>query len=134
MVTDDCRFVKIFIIDILSNVFFFHYLHDFVSKRDTFVKLNWCFVQKEISIAFNLSYSESKSGFPFYVKCSIDLTQWLIFLKYVHRPVAQLLKDIAVGAEGLWFDSRAGQIGRSVANGSSPLRCFFGAVLRGAEP
>ena len=32
---------------------------------------------------------------------------------------------IAIGEEGLGFDPRAGQ----VANGSSPLRRFFGAVL-----
>ena len=29
------------------------------------------------------------------------------------------------GARGLWFTSRAGQIGQSVANGSLPLRHFF---------
>ena len=35
----------------------------------------------------------------------------------------------AICAGGLGFDSRAGQIGHSVANGSPPLRRFFGAVL-----
>ena len=34
--------------------------------------------------------------------------------------------DIASGAGGLVFDSRAGQIGHRVANGLPPLRCFFG--------
>ena len=38
-----------------------------------------------------------------------------------------------MGAGGLRFDYRAGQIGRSVVNGSPPLRCFFGAVLPEAE-
>ena len=37
-------------------------------------------------------------------------------------------KDIAIGEGGLRFVSRVGQIGH-VANGSTPLRCFFGAVL-----
>ena len=32
-------------------------------------------------------------------------------------------------ARGLGFDTRAGQIGHSVANGLPPLRRFFGAVL-----
>ena len=39
-------------------------------------------------------------------------------------------KDIALGTEGLGFDSRVGQIEHLVANGWPPLRCFFGAVLR----
>ena len=34
--------------------------------------------------------------------------------------------DIASGAGGLRFDSRAGQIRRSVANGSPSLQYFFG--------
>ena len=37
-------------------------------------------------------------------------------------------KDIAIGAASL-FDSQVGQIGHRVANGSSALRRFFGAVL-----
>ena len=37
--------------------------------------------------------------------------------------------DIAIGSGGLGFYSRAGQIGHSVANGSPPLRRFFGAAL-----
>ena len=37
--------------------------------------------------------------------------------------------DIAIGAGGLGFDSRAAQIGRNVANVAPPLRGFFGAVL-----
>ena len=40
-----------------------------------------------------------------------------------------MVKDIANGAEGLGFDSRAGQIGHSVAYGSPSLRRFFGDVL-----
>ena len=31
-----------------------------------------------------------------------------------------MVKDIAIGAGGLGFDSEAGQIGYSVANGSPP--------------
>ena len=45
-------------------------------------------------------------------------------------PVSSVFKHIAMGAGSLDFDSRAVQIGYSVANGSPPLRCFFGAVLR----
>ena len=40
------------------------------------------------------------------------------------------LKVIAIGAVGLEFNSRAGQIRHSIDNGSPPLRRFFGAVLR----
>ena len=50
--------------------------------------------------------------------------------KYNHaRSVGVVVKDIAVGAESSRFDSRAGRIRHSVANGRPPLRCFFGAVL-----
>ena len=35
--------------------------------------------------------------------------------------------DIAIGAEGLEFDSRAGDIGHRVSNSSPPRRRFFGA-------
>ena len=38
------------------------------------------------------------------------------------------VQDIAIGAGGLRFESRVRQIGRSVANGSLPLRRFFGAA------
>ena len=48
-----------------------------------------------------------------------------------NRPVSSVVKLVAIGAEGLGFDSGADQIGHSVANGSPPLRCFFGAVLPG---
>ena len=41
-----------------------------------------------------------------------------------------MLKDLAIDAEGLGFNSQAGQIKHSVANGSQPLRrFFFGAAL-----
>ena len=43
----------------------------------------------------------------------------------VCRLVGVVIGDTANGARGLWFDSRAGQIGNSVANGSPPLRCYF---------
>ena len=42
------------------------------------------------------------------------------------RVVAE---DIAIGARGLGFDSRAVLIGHSVANGSPLLRRLFRAVL-----
>ena len=41
----------------------------------------------------------------------------------------KIVEDIAASAEGLRFDSYAGQIGLNVADGSPLLRCFFGAVL-----
>ena len=40
-----------------------------------------------------------------------------------------MLKDFAIDAEGLGLNSQAGQVGHSVANGSQPLRRFFGAAL-----
>ena len=43
--------------------------------------------------------------------------------------LAQLLKTSSIGAGGLGFDLRAGQIGHSVASGSPSLRRFFAAVL-----
>ena len=48
----------------------------------------------------------------------------MIERKYVHadRPVNTVDKDSAVSAEGLEFESRAGQISQRVANGSPPLR------------
>ena len=39
-----------------------------------------------------------------------------------------VVKHIATGAEGLWFDSGDGQIKRSVANGWPPMRRFFRTV------
>ena len=36
---------------------------------------------------------------------------------------------MAIGAVSLGLNTRAGQIGRSVVNGSPPLRRFFGAVV-----
>ena len=44
-------------------------------------------------------------------------------------PSELLIKKIATGAGGLEFDSRAGQIGHSVANGSPPLQRILRAVL-----
>ena len=40
-----------------------------------------------------------------------------------------MIKDIAIGAGGLGFDSRAGQIRHTVADGSPALQRFFEAVL-----
>ena len=39
-----------------------------------------------------------------------------------------VVKQIAVGAEGLWFDSGDGQIEHSVANGSPLTSQFFETV------
>ena len=47
-----------------------------------------------------------------------------------HQPRGNgCYKDIAICAGGLWFDSRAGQTGHSVAISSSPLQRIFGAGL-----
>ena len=43
--------------------------------------------------------------------------------------VGVVVKDNAYSEGGLEIDFRAGQIGRSVANGSPPLQRFFGTVL-----
>ena len=45
-------------------------------------------------------------------------------------PVSSVFMHIAMGAGSLEFDSRAVQIGYSVANGSPPLRCFFEAAAQ----
>ena len=39
------------------------------------------------------------------------------------------LKDVAIDAEGLRFNSQVGQIAQSAANCSPPLRRFFEAAL-----
>ena len=49
--------------------------------------------------------------------------------KFIHRAVGVVGKEPVIGTEGPGFDSRAGQIGHSVAKGSPPLQRFFGAVL-----
>ena len=50
-------------------------------------------------------------------------------LEILHRPADAVVKHIANSAAGRKFDSRAGQIEHSVANGSPPLRRFIEAVL-----
>ena len=47
--------------------------------------------------------------------------------------MSSVVYHIAIGAGGLGFDYRAGQIGHSVAKGSTPLRRCFGAVLPAAQ-
>ena len=47
-------------------------------------------------------------------------------------PVSAVVHHIAVCAGDLGLDF--GQIRHSVANGSPPLSCYFGAVLTGAKP
>ena len=49
--------------------------------------------------------------------------------KIIRWPLGEVIKDIDIGARDLGFDSQAGQIRYSVANGSARMRCFFGAVL-----
>ena len=52
-------------------------------------------------------------------------------MKFLKKPgdYSVMLKDFAIDAEGLGLNSRAGQVGHSVANDSQPLRRFFGAGL-----
>ena len=45
-----------------------------------------------------------------------------------------MVKNIAIGAGGLGFDSRIGQIEHSVANGSPSPRRLIGAVLYSRRP
>ena len=49
------------------------------------------------------------------------------------RPVGEEVKDIAIGARGVGFDSWAGQIRHIVAKILPTLHYFFGAVLPSAE-
>ena len=51
----------------------------------------------------------------------------------LNLPVSSVVEDVAIGAEGLGFDSRACQIGHSVVNGSSLQRSFFGAASVAAQ-
>ena len=44
-------------------------------------------------------------------------------------PVSSVAKHIAMGARGLRFNSHAGQVGYTIANGSPPLHRFFGTVF-----
>ena len=48
---------------------------------------------------------------------------------FLYWSVGSVVEDTANVADGLGFDSRADQIKHSVANGSPPLQCFFGAIL-----
>ena len=48
--------------------------------------------------------------------------------------VGSVVKYIAISAGGLWFESRANQVEPNFANGSPPLRRFFGAVLPRRPP
>ena len=45
------------------------------------------------------------------------------------RPGQLSVKRVVIGAGGLGFDSRAGQIEHIVVNGSLSLRCFFETVV-----
>ena len=65
--------------------------------------------------------------------CGLLVMQHQIMLRMVrvNRLVSSVVKHYAIGAGGLWFDFRAGQLRHSVANDTPPQRHFFGAVLRG---
>ena len=54
---------------------------------------------------------------------------------YLNQPVGVGVKDVAIGAGGRGFDSRAGQIGHCVTNGSPPLQrfCVAQELSRGDE-
>ena len=45
------------------------------------------------------------------------------------RYLEAIVKDVATDAESLGFNSQVGQIEHTAANGSPPLRRFFGAEL-----
>ena len=63
--------------------------------------------------------------------CKLEATQnRLICTRYiVNRPVSSGVKSIVIDSGGLEFNSRTGQIGHGVANGSPPLQRLYGAVL-----
>ena len=48
---------------------------------------------------------------------------------YIKNKYTEDIQKQINGAEGLGFNSQAGQSGHNVANGSPPLRRFFEAVL-----
>ena len=56
---------------------------------------------------------------------------FFILIKFLKKPgdYSVVLKGFAIDAEGLGLNSQAGRVGHSVANGSLPLRRFFGAAL-----
>ena len=62
---------------------------------------------------------------------SIFILLYYILIKFLKKPgdYSVVLKDFTINAEGLGLNFQAGQIGHSVANGSPPLRHFFGAAL-----
>ena len=63
------------------------------------------------------------------LSCSVNYVDDHVMLKLKFKEVSSVVKLTTIHAEGLGFDSRAGQNGQSVANGSPPLRLVFGAVL-----
>ena len=61
-----------------------------------------------------------------------DLKQSILRFSDLKTPnwmVSSVDKHKTIGVGGLGFESQAGQIRHSVANGSPPLRRFFGAVF-----
>ena len=63
------------------------------------------------------------------------LVHWFWFdCSRCNRPVSSVDEHIAIGAEGLGFHSRAGQMGHSVDKRSPSLWCFFETVLPDAKP
>ena len=53
---------------------------------------------------------------------NVCLARCPVPLPSLYRPDSVVVKEIAIGVGVLRFDSRAGQIGQDVANGSRPLR------------
>ena len=58
-----------------------------------------------------------------------DTQVLLLFMCHYNQLLGVAVKDVAIEARRVEFDSRAGQVRHNVANSSSPLRRFFGAVL-----
>ena len=55
------------------------------------------------------------------------------FFYEITMGIGAVVRNIAQGALGSGFDSRAAYIGHSVANGSLPLQRFFRVVLPGCQ-
>ena len=68
------------------------------------------------------------------------LTVSLLYLTFTFQVLTRadrlvaVVKDIDNGAGSLGFDSQADQIRLNAADASSPLLCFFAAVLLSAKP
>ena len=68
---------------------------------------------------------ENTSHIPLFSLCPSLYPRNFYNSKYLSGGV---VIDVTIDDGGLEFDSQDGQIRHRVANGSTPLRCFFGAV------